>query len=158
MIVSFDYDTHVLCELTSDQEELRKAIKRAEDPDPIGTTLRNAIIRPFYVVQGHHRQKGNDSPHRWARRRQPRLGPRPAPGQRLQQTDTLVYTIQFRVDEKLRIERMLKTGRIDGGRRRLLGDGEKQEQRRAHQQELNFRAQDFLQRLSLSTAGHLSCK
>src|SRR4051794_20772626 len=49
MIVSFDYETHILCPLTSDQEQLKKAIKHAEIPDPIGTTLRDAILDTVFT-------------------------------------------------------------------------------------------------------------
>ena len=47
MIVSFDYDTHFLSPLTSDQEQLKKAIKQAEIPrGQVGTTLRDAVFQP----------------------------------------------------------------------------------------------------------------
>ena len=46
MIVSFDYDTHFLSPLTSDQEQLKKAIKQADVPrGQVGTTLRDAVFQ-----------------------------------------------------------------------------------------------------------------
>jgi VWFA-related protein len=151
MIVSFDYETHILNPLTGDQETLKKAIKQAKIPDPIGTTLRDAIYETVFsqfkgitgrkalIVLTDGRDGGS---HISARNLLTRL----------QQTDTLVYTVQFRTEERLRIERMLRTGKIDGGRR-SSGDPQKGAERRAHQAELDARAQDLLQRLSLSTAG-----
>ena len=43
MIASFDYSTHVLCSLTSDQDQLRRAVSSAHIPDDFGTTLRDAV-------------------------------------------------------------------------------------------------------------------
>ena len=37
MVVAFDYDVHILSPLTSDQEQLKKAIKKAEIPEDFGT-------------------------------------------------------------------------------------------------------------------------
>ncbi len=56
MIVSFDYDTHILSPLTSDHEQLNKAVKSAEIPKLFGTTLRDAIFqtvsRSFAGIKG----------------------------------------------------------------------------------------------------------
>jgi Ca-activated chloride channel family protein len=152
LIVAFDYDTHVLSELTGDQEKLRKAIKSAEIPDPIGTKLRDAIHdtvfdsfkgivgRKALIVLTDGRDGGS---HINAN----------ALLTRLQQTDTLVYPVQFRTEERRRIEQMLRTGRLPSGPRRLGGDSEKAQQRRERNEELEARARDFLMRLALSTAG-----
>lgn len=43
MVVSFDYDVHVLCALTSDRKAVEKAIKNAEIGERVGTTLRAAV-------------------------------------------------------------------------------------------------------------------
>ncbi|MCY7375942.1 MAG: VWA domain-containing protein [Pyrinomonadaceae bacterium] len=43
MIVSFDYQTRVLSALTSDREQLRRAVRQAEIGERFGTTLREAI-------------------------------------------------------------------------------------------------------------------
>jgi VWFA-related protein len=45
MIVSFDYEAHVLSALTSDRKALERAIKRAEIGFYPGTTLRDAIVK-----------------------------------------------------------------------------------------------------------------
>ena len=43
MIVSVDYDVHVLSELTSDRKALENAVKRAKTGEQLGTVLRDAI-------------------------------------------------------------------------------------------------------------------
>jgi VWFA-related protein len=43
MIVSADYDVHVLSQLTSDRKTLEKAVKSAETGELIGTVLRDAV-------------------------------------------------------------------------------------------------------------------
>jgi VWFA-related protein len=43
MIVSVDYDVHVLSQLTSDQKALADAVKRARTGEQFGTVLRDAI-------------------------------------------------------------------------------------------------------------------
>ncbi len=45
IIVSFDYEPHVLSALTSDVKNLKQAIKRAEIGEYIGTALRDAIVQ-----------------------------------------------------------------------------------------------------------------
>ncbi len=56
VIVSFDYDTHFLSPLTSDQEQLKKAIKQADVPrGQVGTTLRDAVFQTVNNVLGEWR-------------------------------------------------------------------------------------------------------
>jgi VWFA-related protein len=43
MVVSADYDVHVLTELTSDRKSLEKAVKSARTGEEIGTVLRDAL-------------------------------------------------------------------------------------------------------------------
>lgn len=43
MVVSFDYDVHELCPLTSDRKTLERAIKNARIGEYFGTTLRDAV-------------------------------------------------------------------------------------------------------------------
>ncbi|MGA9768976.1 MAG: VWA domain-containing protein, partial [Blastocatellia bacterium] len=45
MIVSFDYEAHVLSVLTSDRKALERAVRRAEIGLYPGTTLRDAIVK-----------------------------------------------------------------------------------------------------------------
>ena len=47
MIVTFDYDVHVLAGLTSDRKALEQAIKKAEIGEYVGTTLRDAVSEVF---------------------------------------------------------------------------------------------------------------
>src|SRR5205823_3902152 len=43
MIVSVDYDVHVLSELTSDRKTLENAVKRTRTGEQVGTVLRDGI-------------------------------------------------------------------------------------------------------------------
>ena len=56
MVVSADYDVHVLSELTSDRKALEKAVKRAKTGEEVGTVLRDALAevidRSFKRVEG----------------------------------------------------------------------------------------------------------
>jgi VWFA-related protein len=47
MVVTFDYDVHVLSGLTSDRKALEQAIKKAEIGEYLGTTLRDAVAEVF---------------------------------------------------------------------------------------------------------------
>jgi VWFA-related protein len=56
MVVSFDYDVHLLCSLTSDRKALERAIKDARIGERFGTALRDAVAdvigRQFKRVEG----------------------------------------------------------------------------------------------------------
>ena len=56
MIVSADYDVHVLSQLTSDRKTLERAVKTAETGEEVGTVLRDAVAevinRSFKRVDG----------------------------------------------------------------------------------------------------------
>lgn len=45
MVVSFDYDVHVLSALTSDRRALERAIEDVEIGEYVGTTLRDAVVK-----------------------------------------------------------------------------------------------------------------
>lgn len=47
MIISFDYDVHVLTSLTSDRKRLERAVKDADIGEQVGTTLRDAVNTVF---------------------------------------------------------------------------------------------------------------
>ncbi|MEW6126076.1 MAG: VWA domain-containing protein [Acidobacteriota bacterium] len=47
LIVTFDYDVHVLTALTSNRKELEQGIKRAGIGEYVGTTLRDAVFEVF---------------------------------------------------------------------------------------------------------------
>jgi VWFA-related protein len=53
MIVCFDYQVHVLTELTADRKALERAIKKAEIGDYVGTTLYDAV---FEVTENHFKK------------------------------------------------------------------------------------------------------
>jgi VWFA-related protein len=56
MIVSADYDVHILCQLTSDRRTLDRAVRSARTGEEVGTVLRDAVAeviqRSFRRVEG----------------------------------------------------------------------------------------------------------
>ena len=161
MIVSFDYDTHILSPLTSDQEQLKRAVKSAEVPDgQFGTVLRDAafqtVNRSFASIKGRKAviilTDGKDA------------GSRISSGDliySLQESDTLVYTIMFKTDDQLRQQRFPGLGRrgggiFGGGGRFPRGGGQNRRdnpRREERIERINQEAQEFLQKLSDTTAG-----
>jgi VWFA-related protein len=162
MVVTFDFETHVLSPLTSDRRRLENAIMSAEIPDIPGTTLRDAtyqtIERSFAGIKGRKAlivlTDGKDARSRissddllYA----------------LEESDTLVYTIMF------------KTGRFFnqppprardrdfdifgggfppfGGRRRPMRDNPRRAERDQRVSLKNEEAEDFLREISSTTAG-----
>lgn len=111
MVVTFDRNVTILCELTSDREKLKKAVKDASIPDPIGTVMRDAIYQTaFTSLAGHTGRKaiivltdGQDGGSH--------IGLSPLL-LKLQETDTLIYPVQFRTQKNYAMEHMLKTGTI----------------------------------------------
>ena len=171
MIVCFDYDTHILSRLTSDHDQLNRAIKSAEIPDEFGTTLRDAayqtVNRSFAGIKGRKAiiilTDGKDVGSRIST---------PDLLYSLQETDTLIYTIMFKTGERQAAQ--LQT-RFPGGNRRnggIFGGGgghgrgrfpgggfppvqnrRENPQRKEHASRVNEAAQEFLQKLSEVTAG-----
>lgn len=142
MIVTFDHDVTNLCELTSDRDELKKAIKRAEIPDPIGTVLRDAVDETvFTTFAGIKGRKAiillSDGRDGGSHISQIKLLAK------LEETDTLIYSIQFRTEGKRLAEQVLRTGRFP---RATVGNSQTDE-RRAEA------AADYMQKLSKVTAG-----
>lgn len=94
MIVSFDNETRILSPLTSDQEQLRRAIKSAEIPQDFGTTLRDAayqtVRRTFAGLKGRKAiillTDGKDAGSSISRNDLLFA---------LQESDTLIYTVMF---------------------------------------------------------------
>lgn len=169
-IVSFDYDTHVLCPLTSDHDELNRAIKKAQVPEFIGTTLRDAAYQT--ISNTFARLKGRkaiilmtDGKDAGSRVRESELF------YALQETDTLIYTIMFKTDERSRRQKRFPgrgRGGVFGGGGRFPGgrfppppggrfpptDERRDNPRRAERvEEKNLAAEEFLQKLSELTAG-----
>lgn len=166
LIVSFDYDTHVLTELTSDQEQLKRAIKHADIPERglFGTTLRDAVAqtinRSFAGIKGRKAiillTDGKDAGSSVTARDLLYS---------LQETDTLIYTVMFTTDERQMMrpfpDRFPGRGRDDGWGRPFPGGGwprtqrqdERIQRRRERTDRENEIAQEFLRRLSDMTAG-----
>jgi hypothetical protein len=179
MIVSFDYDTRILSELTSDQEQLREAIEKAEIPERglFGTTLRDAvaqtIARSFAGIRGRKAiillTDGKDAGSRVSSRELLYS---------LQETDTLIYTVMFTTGDKQMIRPSFdphprggygRGGGMGGGMGRFPGGGmgrfpggggprsqrneDRIEHRRERVEQKNEEAQEFLQQLSDTTAG-----
>src|ERR1035437_5917310 len=94
MIVTFDNETHILCPLTSDQEALKQGIKDAFIPPIAGTKLRDAVYQTikhsFADIKGRKSiivlTDGKDFGSRV---------PRNQLLYKLQESDTLVYTVYF---------------------------------------------------------------
>jgi hypothetical protein len=169
MIVSFDYDTHILSALTSDQEQLKQAIKHAEIPKTFGTTLRDAVFqtvtRSFAGINGRKAiivlTDGKDA---GSYVRSAELL------NRLEESDTLVYTVMFQTGERQRRAfgggGFPRGGRFPGGGGRFprgggggnfprfpRDGGERQERREERVKEQNADAQLFLENVANTTAG-----
>jgi VWFA-related protein len=170
MIGSFDFSTHLLCSLTSDQKQLEKAIKSANIPEEFGTTLRDAVAETiedqFAGVTGRKAiillTDGKDHGSRVSTA---------ALEYSLQETDVIVYTVLFSTG----LERPpfwpdggeRRRGGIYGGGRRggVWGDGfpgderfprfprREDPRRRERVERQNEEAGQFLQKLSELTAG-----
>ncbi len=171
MIVSFDYETHILSPLTADQDELKKAIKKAEIPSGhVGTTLRDAVFetvnKTFKGLSGRKAiillTDGKDHGSEISTRDLL---------YRLEETDTLIYTIFFKTgDQPRQIFPPIGGGRNGGvfGGGRFPGKGGRNRggfppisvprprdnpQRRERIEEQNLEAAELLQKLSDLTAG-----
>ena len=124
-IVSFDYNTHILSPLTSDQEQLRNAIKHAEDPSRIRhDTSRRGVSDDQRSFKGINGRKAiivlTDGKDAGSFVRMPELL------YRLEESDTMVYTVMFKTGERgprPRFDRGVfgggfpgRNGRFPGGR------------------------------------------
>ncbi|HEX3100617.1 MAG TPA: VWA domain-containing protein [Pyrinomonadaceae bacterium] len=175
MIVSFDYDTHFLSPLTGDQEQLKKAIKEADVPKGlVGTTLRDAVFQTVNnVFKGLTGRKAiillTDGKDHGSQINTHDLL------YRLEESDTLIYTIFFETGEQQRPANrpmgggggrnggVFGGGGFPGGGRGGRGGGfpppmsqpprRDNPQRRARVEEQNLEASEFLQELSDMTAG-----
>ena len=154
MVVAFDYDIHFLSELTSDQEQLRRAIGRASIPEFVGTRLRDAafraINRSFADIKGRKAvivlTDGKDVDSRVSRDELIYT---------LQESDTLIYTVMFRTGfgrylspRERHFERYWRIR--DGWNARFPGRDEQRRQRAAR---MNERAVKFLHDMSDTTGG-----
>lgn len=168
MIVSFDHDIHILSPLTSDQDQLKKAVKSAEIPDGLfGTMLRDAafqtINRSFAGIKGRKAviilTDGKDAGS---------FTSRIDLLYSMQESDTLVYTIMFKTEDRVRQQVFGGMGgngdifgrRFPGGGRRFPDGGFPPIQRRRDNprreeriERMNQEAEDFLRKISDATAG-----
>ncbi len=148
MIVAFDYDTHVLSELTSDQDQLRQAVKAAKIPEFVGTRLRDAVFRTisqsFAGVKGRKAvivlTDGKDVDSRASRDELIYS---------LQESDTLIYTIMFRTGSA----RNLSMHDRHFDRYWRIREGRSDPRRRPPLSRMNERALEFLHQLSDTTGG-----
>ena len=171
-IVSFDYDTHVLSALTGSTDQLKRAIKHAEIPDDVGTTLRDAVYQTvkeeFRGVNGRKAiillTDGKDAGSQVT-----------APDllYSLQESDVMVYPIYFEtgnfgpgLNRSMGRRGGVFGGGFPGRGRRFPGgggrfprngpmprNGKNSRAGRERIEDQNERAQEFLEKLSDTTAG-----
>jgi len=152
MVVTFDYATHILSGLTSDQKQLERAIKDAEIPDRMfGTTMRDAVYQTvadsFRGITGRKAiillTDGKDA---GSRMNATNLL------YRLEESDTLIYTVMFKTGDTPRQAPMIfGRGRRDSI---LFPPMPRRDPRReARVERNNEMAEEFLQELSDTTAG-----
>ena len=163
MVVSFDYQFQVLSPLTSDPEQLRRAVMDAEIPDDFGTVMRDAahqtIRRSLAGIKGRKAvillTDGKDA------------GSYISPDDllyALQESDTLVYTIMFKTGQMMRKPDPIGNNGGWGNRYPRRGGGFPDDfphyprrggnPRRAERVERkNREAAEFLNELSETTAG-----
>lgn len=173
MIVSFNREVETLSGLTSDQAQLKKAVKSAEIPDgEFGTALRDAayetVFRSFSGIKGRKAiillTDGKDAGSRISGRDLL---------YRLQESDTMIYPIMFKTDERRAIMRQIMRrgdifgggfpgggrnggGRFPDGNRRDRGGfpgGPGDARRRERVERENLAAKEFLQNVADTTAG-----
>ena len=153
MVVAFDYGVHVLSPLTSDQEQLKKAIKTAEIPDMFGTMLRDAafqtIDRSFAGIKGRKAviilTDGKDVGSRISS---------PELLYALQETDTLIYTVMFKTGVgQAGMRPMQFPGGVISRRFPLPPIRRDNPRRNDRAGRVNEAAEDFLQQMSDVSAG-----
>ena len=171
-VISFDYDTHVLSPLTSNAEQIRRAVWAADVPEYVGTTLRDAVKQTvkeqFRGVNGRKAiillTDGKDAGSQVT-----------APDllYSLQESDVMIYSVYFETGNfRQRFDRPPggrgdifgprfpgRMGRFPRGDGRFPGNDpfprrdRMPERRRERVEQKNEIAQEFLQRLSDTTAG-----
>ncbi len=166
MIVSFDYETHVLCNLTADRDELKRAIKNAEIGAEVGTTLRDAVFetasRSLAKVRGRKAiillTDGKDAGSEISTDELHRA---------LEESDAPVYSAFYQTTNARRFnqnrnpfpQRGGRRGGVFGGGRFPRGDrfprdeDDRSERRRERVERKNEEAKEFLQSLADETAG-----
>ncbi|MGI8789148.1 MAG: VWA domain-containing protein [Pyrinomonadaceae bacterium] len=163
MIVSFDYDIHVLSPLTSDRTTLEKAIKKVEVGETPGTVMRDAVEqiveKDFANVKGRKAiillTDGKDAGSYTDKSDLLNM---------LEESDVMLYSVLYQTS----IEQILQRRRMGGmnrggvfgggmGRGRMGGNfprgGRRDDRIRERQKEKNAEAEDYLQQMSELTAG-----
>lgn len=161
MIVSFDFAAHTLSPLTNDQEKLKNSIKSAEIPKQLaGTTLRDAVYDTINTAfKGLTGRKaiilltdGKDFGSRISRETL-LYG--------MEESDTLVYTVFFKTDDRPQrpmfggFPRGRRGGGIFGRFPPIGFPGRRDDRQRERMEQENRIAEAFLQQLSDLTAGRL---
>ncbi len=156
MIVSFDFAPHVLSPLTSDGEQLKRAVKQAEIGEYVGTTLRDAVFdvvnKTFAGIKGRKavilltdgKDAGSDVSSKDLL-------------YSLEESDVMIYTVFYQTGRNFNQDRFSFPRRQGGGRRGgIFGGGfprGDRPQRRERVEQKNEEAKEFLQDLSDRTAG-----
>lgn len=154
MIVSFDYDVHLLSTLTADRRMLERAVKNAEIGEYAGTVLRDALMKvtseSLRQVQGRKAvvilTDGKDH------------GSATGEGESLEaaeESGAMVYTIFYRTGFAPRFEERRGGWRRRGG---VFGDpmprrAPGNERRRERAERKNEEAADYLNQLADRSAG-----
>lgn len=162
MIVSFDFEVNVVCQLTSDKKLLKNTVKNLDIGKRPGTVLRDAIEKvvasSFANVKGRKAiillTDGKD------------FGSYPTKAELLhsvEESDTMIYSIFYNTKPEFSQPRLNNGGIFSRrGRRNFPGDRpnqrrqpnpQREERIRNRQLEEDQEAVDFLQSLADSTAG-----
>src|SRR5205085_6428317 len=152
LVVSFDYEIHLLSRLTADRRALEQAVKGARIGDYAGTVLRDALVRvtneSLRQVQGRKAivllTDGKD--HGSVVEEDESL-------EAAQESGAMIYTIFYRTGPALRIDRQRgwRRGGIFGDRFPRRGPGN--ERRRARVERNNEQAAEYLDQLAEASAG-----
>ncbi|HJQ24607.1 MAG TPA: VWA domain-containing protein [Blastocatellia bacterium] len=152
IVISFDYDVHILSQLTADRRALEQSVKRAAIGDYAGTTLRDAIVKAANDSLRHVEGRkaivlltdGKDH------------GSVTGEVESLdaaQESGAMIYTIFYRTGFAPRFDnrRGHRRGGIFGDR--FPGRGPRIERRRERAERNNEQAADYLNELAEASAG-----
>ena len=157
MIISFDYEPHILSELTANREQLKRAVKNAEIGEYFGTTLHDAVFetinKSFAQINGRKAiillTDGKDAGS---------LNSEKNLLYSLEESDTLVYTIFYETGQTQNQNRP-NFPRGENRQRRFPRDNNRRfprnggERRRERIEQKNEIAEEFLKKISDKTAG-----
>lgn len=156
MIVTFDADVNVIQNLTSNQKDLEKAIKKVEIGDFPGTVMRDAVFetvsRSLAAAKGRKAiillTDGKD------------FGSYPTQNEllrTLEESDVMIYPIFFKTSFFQQRQIFNRRGRVFGGGRRMGGNFPRRrpnnDRVRNRDERQNQFAMEYLQKMSELTAG-----